>query len=384
LFGIYRYGLAFCVAISHLWGGMIGGPAAYAVWGFYCLSGYLMTLILNEKYGFSRRGVLNFAVNRALRIYPAYYVICAGMFLLFFFLPQTSARFLPNLQMPRTGTGWLYSLLLMTRADGNELLHGSLALRVELWFYVAIALGLGRSRRIAWAWFLTSALYTLWLLAIRTPFPQRYVYIPACSLAFSTGCFIYHVRDWIPVIKTPWAALSAACLWWLHVWLTQNIRGGPWVLGLYSSLLFSAFAMATLMRLDHRELPAWMGKLDRFVGNLSYPMYLCHWGVGIMVTWLFPGKTRMDSSVFLIGFPVVNLIAYLIYQHVEHPLQSWKLPSLVRPDGQQRSFPRPVVVPGVLHAAHPLPGPSAASLASCESVPYGEGLHDAGRPSSTL
>jgi hypothetical protein len=29
------------------------GPAAYAFWGFYCLSGYLMTLILNEKYGLS-------------------------------------------------------------------------------------------------------------------------------------------------------------------------------------------------------------------------------------------------------------------------------------------------------------------------------------------
>ena len=43
--------------------------------------------------------------------------------------------------------------------------------------------------------------------------------------------------------------------------------------------------------------------------------------------WLFPGKTRMDASVFLIGFPVVNLVAYLIYQHVERPLQSWKLPS---------------------------------------------------------
>ena len=95
-----------CVAISHLWGGMIGGPAAYAVWGFYCLSGYLMTLVLNEKYGFSPRGLARFAINRALRIYPAYYVVCTGMFLLFYFIPDTSARFLPNLQMPRTGQGW--------------------------------------------------------------------------------------------------------------------------------------------------------------------------------------------------------------------------------------------------------------------------------------
>ena len=243
MFGIYRYSLAFCVAISHLWGGMIAGPAAYAVWGFYCLSGYLMTLILNEKYGFTPRGLTRFAVNRVLRIYPAYYVVCMGMFLLFHFVPETATKFLPLLRMPTTAAGWRYSLLLMTEPHGNELLHGSMALRVELWFYVAIALGLGRSRWTAWVWFAASVVYTLWLLALRTPFPERYVFIPACSLAFSFGCLIYHVRDRLPVIKTPWAALSAAGLWWLHVWLAQNIPRGPLVFGLYSSLLFSGFAM---------------------------------------------------------------------------------------------------------------------------------------------
>ena len=352
MFGIYRYGLAFCVAISHLWAGMIGGPAAYSVWGFYCLSGYLMTLILNEKYGFSARGLARFAVNRALRIYPAYYVACAAMFLIFCFIPGTAAGFLPGLHMPQTAAGWRYTLLLLPPHDGNELLCGSLALRVELWFYVAIALGLGRSRRIAWAWFLTSVVYTLWLLAIRTPFPERYVYVPACSLAFSWGCLIYHLRDRIPVIKTPWAVLSAACLWWLHVWVSQHFPYGPLVFGLYTSLLFSGFAMVTLMRLDPRECPAWVGRLDRLAGNLSYPMYLCHWAVGITVVWLFPGKTRMDPSVFLIGFPVVNLIAYLIYQHVERPLQSWKLPSLTRPAPAAPTATWAAPAAGMVHPAH--------------------------------
>jgi len=329
VFGIYRYGLAFCVAISHLWAGMIGGPAAYAVWGFYCLSGYLMTLILNEKYGFSPRGLGRFAVNRALRIYPAYYVVCAGMFLLFYFKPGTAARFLPLLQMPASAHGWRHSLFLMTALGGGELLHGSSALRVELWFYVAMALGLARNRWITGAWFTASVVYTVWLLAIGTPFVERYVFIPACSLAFSFGSLIYHIRDRLPVIKTPWAAVSAAAIWWLHVWLTQNIPGGPWVLGLYSSLIFSAFAMVTLMRLDPKTLSPWMVKADRFFGNLSYPIYLCHWGVGIVVIGLFHGKSRANLSVFLIGFPVVNLIAYLLYAYVEHPLQSWKRPSLV-------------------------------------------------------
>ena len=74
-----------------------------------------------------------------------------------------------------------------------------------------------------------------------------------------------------------------------------------------------------------------MVKADRFFGNLSYPMYLCHWGVGIVVFGLFHIKTRSSLRIFAIGFPLVNIISYLIYAYVEHPLQSWKLSSSSRP-----------------------------------------------------
>ena len=72
--------------------------------------------------------------DATVSIYPAYYEVCMGMLLLFTFVPETSAKFLPSLRMPRTTESWRYSLLLMTAPDGNELLHGSMALRVELWF----------------------------------------------------------------------------------------------------------------------------------------------------------------------------------------------------------------------------------------------------------
>jgi peptidoglycan/LPS O-acetylase OafA/YrhL len=371
VFGIFRYGLAFCVAISHLWAGMIPGPAAYAVWGFYCLSGYLMTLILNEKYGFSRRGLINFAANRVLRIYPAYYVVCAAMFLIFWLIPDTAAGFLPNLRMPQTAQGWCYSLLLMSTPDGDELLHGSMALRVELWFYVAIALGLGRGRRIAWAWFLASLGYTVWLLALRTPFPERYIFIPACSLAFSAGCLLYHLRTRLPVIKTKWATLAAASLWWLHVWLSLNLPGGPWVVGLYSSLLCSAFAVLTLMRLDPRQQPNWMVRLDRLAGNLSYPIYLCHWSMGILVTWFFPARTRTDVFVFLVGFPLLNLVSLTIYHFVERPLQSWKLPSLVRPGQGPVGLSSAIARAGRIRQAGAAPGPHSVASPKAGSSPNG-------------
>ena len=334
MFGLYRYGLAFCVVISHLWAGMLGGPAAYAVWGFYCLSGFLMTLVLHEKYGFSPRGLARFALNRGLRIYPCYWAIGIGMAFLFYVFPAPSARFLEHLKMPTTLRSWLYSITLLIPTDGGEILHGSGALHRELWFYIAMALGLSRNLTITSIWFAISLFYTGWLLKTDTPFNERYTYIAACSLAFSLGALIYHLQPFLPVIKSPWAAVSAAAIWWLHVWFTQNIPGGPWIYGLYTSLAASAFAMLALMNLDASRIPRWLVSIDRGLGNLSYPIYLCHWGVGIAVTLIFPNLSRNDIAVFWIGFPLVNLVAYLLARFVEQPLTTWKYqarPSAVLP-----------------------------------------------------
>ncbi|MCI1709030.1 MAG: hypothetical protein LKM39_00445 [Chiayiivirga sp.] len=63
-FGTWRLFLALLVGASHLWVDMVAGPAAYAVWGFFVLSGYLMTHVLSTKYGFSARGLAGYAHNR--------------------------------------------------------------------------------------------------------------------------------------------------------------------------------------------------------------------------------------------------------------------------------------------------------------------------------
>jgi peptidoglycan/LPS O-acetylase OafA/YrhL len=45
-----------------------------AVFAFYTLSGYLMTRVLNERYGFTAAGTAAFALNRVLRLWPVYLV----------------------------------------------------------------------------------------------------------------------------------------------------------------------------------------------------------------------------------------------------------------------------------------------------------------------
>ena len=72
MFGTYRTFLALMVVAQHLGG--LQAIGAYAVFGFYALSGYLMTLIMQKNYGYSPSGISKYALNRFLRIYPIYWV----------------------------------------------------------------------------------------------------------------------------------------------------------------------------------------------------------------------------------------------------------------------------------------------------------------------
>jgi hypothetical protein len=58
--GIYRHLLACCVVVEHLSGNIpsLTHTGMFAVVGFYVLSGYLITRVLNDVYGVPLRPVL--------------------------------------------------------------------------------------------------------------------------------------------------------------------------------------------------------------------------------------------------------------------------------------------------------------------------------------
>lgn len=81
MLGLMRFILALLVVVSHLTGGgaspFFAHWGIFAVFGFYLISGYLMTIILNEKYFFN---FTTFALNRFLRLFPIYYTASCHMF----------------------------------------------------------------------------------------------------------------------------------------------------------------------------------------------------------------------------------------------------------------------------------------------------------------
>ena len=97
---ISRYMLATIVAQTHLWPRGPSWTGQISVFAFYTLSGYLMTRVLNERYGFTIWGTAAFLLNRVLRLWPAYLVIMVPVIVALGFLPLHN--FFPLIRMPTT------------------------------------------------------------------------------------------------------------------------------------------------------------------------------------------------------------------------------------------------------------------------------------------
>lgn len=104
----------------------------FGLHGFFVLSGFLMTRVLCETYGFAPAGVRAFALNRALRLYPMVWVTIAISALLiwrfgedharqyrsFLYLPQDPGALVHNLTL--TLPAWQPGLVAPPPRDGRR------------------------------------------------------------------------------------------------------------------------------------------------------------------------------------------------------------------------------------------------------------------------
>ena len=92
MLGMLRFLLAYLVVLSHLVGSeYMSHFGFYAVRGFFVISGFIMTLTLNETYAFDGA---RFWANRALRLLPPFYLVSLATLAAVFILPQQAADFL--------------------------------------------------------------------------------------------------------------------------------------------------------------------------------------------------------------------------------------------------------------------------------------------------
>jgi peptidoglycan/LPS O-acetylase OafA/YrhL len=313
-FGTWRLGLAVLVALSHLWAGMIGGPAAYSVWGFFVLSGYLMTYVLTRKYGFDAGGLRAYAFNRFIRIMPSYYVaVVVGVITIVALKNCVDlTRLNPQFTMPH-GWDWFNPLTLLPIFRAGALpVPVSGALATEVGMYILMPF-MARSRSAAWMALIMSVIANISIGFDVSTFPARYTYSATTMVAFAAGSLTCHYIDYLRRIAVPSIALIA---WGLHsvIWLKYD--PWPWTYGLYSSVILSVWVVVSL---DSRET----SQLDKTLGDWSYPMYLFHTTVG---AWLLPyfGYGR-SFKFFLLSFVLTIGVCWILVKFFDRPLSKLKI-----------------------------------------------------------
>lgn len=308
--GLIRLLLALSVITGH--SGPIFGlklvRADVAVQIFYIISGFYMSLILNEKYVIQKHAYLLFISNRFLRLFPVYWAVLA-LSLLFSII----ARWHPGTGVEGNALNmyfdyfhsmglWSFLFLVFTNlclffqdvvmllglnTDTGNLFftanfhntHPMLfqflfvpqawSIGVELIFYLIAPFLVRRNLIVILGCLILSVMVRLALVHKGLPTdPWAFRFFPAALAYFLMGTVSYRIYKEIqtlqlkPVIlNTAWAV--AICAIFLF-----SLVNFPFKAGMYYP--FFCLALPFIFERTKRL------KLDSYIGDLSYPMYLNH------------------------------------------------------------------------------------------------------------
>ncbi|WP_338128526.1 acyltransferase [Achromobacter insuavis] len=369
--------LALSVVLDHLGGGttdwLVGGRLAVQL--FYVISGFLISYVLTATDHY-RGAPGRFYANRALRLYPVYLAVAALTLLAYIGggaafwrvydgLPLAATLFLALSNLLILGQDWLMffgidqGALAFTGSFARSdvpLYQGLLVpqawtLGVEMSFYLIAPFVLHSPRRLLVLLAASLALRAALIASgIGLSDPWTYRFFPTELALFLAGSLSHQVllprwqawsrrAAWLPELGTGLLALYV--LVHFSIGLPHTLRDGLAVL-LFAALLPLAF----LFQSRHR--------LDKIIGELSYPIYICHALVILFFGWLLDGTQLRQPAMFTalvvagcIGFAA--LLNSLIADPVERlrrrlraapPPADTDTGTAAAPDASRRKAPR--------------------------------------------
>lgn len=337
--------------MTHSWPLLFSGAGSYAVYGFYVVSGYVISKVLHERYFRIENGFRKFWINRFLRLYPTYFFSVVAGLSIAWLAPDITAAFRVGMSLPGSEDGLSRIAAAGFDADSapvfyltNLLMVGlhspylwsspiyfspnSWSTSVEIYFYLVLSLGVAATRARSRSFLYVGAflLSAVMLAAIaerlgatsvftehfaRKNWPIRVTYYSffGWTFFFAAGAFFYHFGKIDVGVRTR-AALFVLCLAIPFILLRDPVI---WVVlrafyGLLIGVTLCSFS-------DDRGSPT-----IRLLGDASYPMFLLHWPVFGFLGWL-AGLERNTPQMLLASFVVTLLVSIALVVFVERPIE---------------------------------------------------------------
>ncbi len=273
------------------------GPLALGNVGVFCfftLSGFVIAEACDRFYADAPQ---RFLLNRLLRIYPTYWLCC--LIALAIYIPLGH----PELKLDALSVAANLSILFVPQ---GAFLWLSLiwAVGIELRFYfVAALMGFAqmlfkRRPTLLPAAFWIGAL-ALYLLTVAFDYQRLATFRHAPY--FMLGVSLYHFVAY----RTHGAALAAlaALPFAVHSYWIYSTAGPTDVLP--STLLFATM-LALMLALSFATVSARIARIDKALGDLTYPLYLVHWPVVWLIGRFLPGA-GLDGYGAAAGYGMVAL-----------------------------------------------------------------------------
>lgn len=341
--GMVRVSLALAVLLSHLpmasYKFLSGG---LAVQGFFVVSGFYMALVLDGKY----RDAGLFYSNRLLRLFPTYLIICAlGAIALWVFNASptgTGEIFARAFSDPLTAAVLVFENIFMvgqemmfwltidengalvwdttgavptddiTMAWQGLLIPQSWSISMELMFY-ALAPWLARA---GWKWIAAIAALSIGI-RLAGVWVEGVDYLLWQGRLFPTALFLFLfgmlAHKLLPLAaRVPKAVGYGLCAFMLAWIVCYTLIDLPPMLGRWITYVLIALTTPFIFHVfkDHA--------LDRWVGDLSYPIYLVQ-----LLTIGFVFAYEPPYALWVaIGSTI--LLSILVLVLVEHPIDRWR------------------------------------------------------------
>jgi peptidoglycan/LPS O-acetylase OafA/YrhL len=346
--GILRLLLAVSVILTHSFPlfGYEELDGIMAVEGFFVISGFYMALILNEKYVGTNRSYFLYLSNRLLRIFPAYWLILlvtiifsAIMFSLgwhnqfdsinpfYHHERATGETLLPYTSIDNV----VKDITIIFRTDYfavpdasryDLIIQQAWTLVPELLFYI-IAPFIVRSLKVVIPLFVVSVLvryYTFYVLLIQAmPLPQRF--FPAELVFFLLGALAYflykRVKD-IPLRQTSLWALTL-----LVIIITLTYQYLPKDTQIQWMILKDCYPILLSVTIPFIFLVSKQSTIDRYLGELSYPVYLLH-SLVILSLANIPILTANPNIFTMLVILFTIMFSLIIVRYFEQPIEKWR------------------------------------------------------------
>lgn len=319
---------------------------------FFVISGFLITgLLMREALNTGRINLWDFYAKRIRRIIPAATIVLSVTFVLTIWI-------LPEIRWESVGSEIVASALYVVNwvfAANTDYLNADVAasplqhfwtLAVEEQFYIiwpliliAILLVVQRRRHRAFSvvtgvrryagigvmFLLIPSLAWSVIYTEVSPAPAYFITTTRLwelAIGAAVAVFAVHaeqISDWCGFLLG-WfglAAIMCACV------LYSESTSFPGIAALLPTLGAAAVIIGGMNGRANRGVGALLSlRPMRWVGDISYSLYLWHWPLIVVGTYLLDGELRFRYGLLIVAFSV--LPAWLSYRYIENPFRNWE------------------------------------------------------------